>query len=439
MSLDVSKVEKELGRKVSGVSEMLKELHLDLNRGIHRKNNDLITSPNKVIPYGKHYIDKKDIEGVVNVLKDGFLTQGPLIEKFERKLADFVGAKYAVAMSSWTAGLHMAVMALGLKEGDGIVTSPNSFVASSNCGIYEGATPYFCDIDIKSGNMCPISLEKILIKNPHIKAIIPVHFGGFPCEMEKISAIAKKYDCKMIEDGAQALGGVYRNGKKIGDCQYSDMVGFSFHPVKNIACGEGGMLVTNDKELYLKLLRIRSHGIDKSHDLFENLDLAETDGEVNSWYYEMQSLGYNFRITDIQCSLGITQLDKLPGFMLKRIAIANRYDEAFEGLQNAYPIQIKQRELSGNHLYVLQVDFKKIGKSRNAVIKEMIQNGVFGHVHYIPIPMQPFYQKNYPMDVKSELPEVYKYYDGALTIPLFSSMTEDEITTVISVVKKVIG
>ena len=299
----------------------------------------------KIIPYGKHYIDQDDINSVVDILKNKNLTQGPTVLAFEKAVANFVGSKYAVAMSSWTAGLHMAYLAAGLKENDKIITSPVTFVATSNAALYCNAKPIFSDIDPETINLCSKKLEEKIKNIDNIKIISPVHFSGLPCDMKEIKRIADKHKITIIEDAAHALGAKYEDGTMVGNCKYSDMTGFSFHPVKSIAAGEGGMITTNNKRLYKKLLKLRSHGINKLDDKLINKELAFTDDIKNPWYYEMQELGYNYRITDIQCALGQSQLKKLNKFIDRRLELVLRYDEAFATFNNVKPIQKKIQKI----------------------------------------------------------------------------------------------
>jgi UDP-4-amino-4,6-dideoxy-N-acetyl-beta-L-altrosamine transaminase len=390
-----------------------------------------------MINYGRHFLDEEDINAVVDVLKNGALTQGPKIPEFEKKIADLVGAKYCVVMSNWTAGIHMACTAAGLNSKNYLVTSPMTFCASSNGAIFCGSNPYFADIDPGTLNISPAKIEEACKKLGTVRTIMPVHYGGLACDMEAISAIAKKYNAMVIEDAAHAIGAKYADGSMVGNCKYADMVGFSFHPVKNIACGEGGAITTNNEGLYRKLLRLRSHGINKLDDQLISSE-AYTNGKPNQWYSEMQDIGYNFRMTDIQAALGSSQLRKLPLFMKKRVEIANHYDQEFKSLKNGRPAQMGMHNFSGNHLYVLRIQYEKLGKTRNQVIEELKLRDVQGHVHYLPVPMHPYYQQNYPSPIEN-YQEALKYYREALTIPLFPSMTDSNIKTVVEAIKEIIG
>lgn len=390
----------------------------------------------KIIPYGKHFIDQDDIDAVVDVLKHKNLTQGGEVESFENAVADFVGAKYAVAMSSWTAGLHMANLALGIKKGDSVITSPITFVATSNSVIYCNAKPVFSDIDNSSINLCPKKLEQTINDNPDVKAIIPVHYGGVSCDMESISQLAKKYNLFIIEDAAHALGARHFDGSMVGSCKFSVMTGFSFHPVKSIAAGEGGMITTNNYDIYKTLLRLRSHGINKLDDAFINKELSTTKETSNPWYYEMQELGYNYRITDIQCALGKSQLNKLDTFINKRKYLVDRYDKAFSNLNFISPIQKQFRAVSSHHIYVVRIDFEKIKKSRAEVMNLLKNAGIITQVHYIPVTSQPYYAnlKYITEEYKNSL----KYYKECLTLPLHYSLTDEDQDYVINKLKVVL-
>jgi len=386
------------------------------------------------IPYGKHFIDSDDIEAVVNILKNKNLTQGDEVEYFEKAVAKYVNAKYAVVFSSWTAGLHVANIAIGIKEGDEVITSPITFVATPNSTLYCNAKPVFSDINADTVNLCVDTLEETLKKHPNAKAIIPVHFSGLPCEMEKISSLARQYNLSIIEDAAHALGASYEDGSMVGCCKYSDITGFSFHPVKSIATGEGGMITTNNKKIYENLLRLRSHGINKKSDNLVNKTLAYTDGKPNPWYYEMQQLGFNYRITDIQCALGISQLKKLPKFLKKRRELVEKYDESFSGMKNIVPIQVNQRNGSSNHLYVVRINFKKANISRMEFMNSLIEKNIYTQVHYMPIVMHPYYRSlGY---TSSNLEKALKYYEECISLPLFYSLTTSDQSRVIAFVKE---
>lgn len=357
------------------------------------------------IPYGKQSIDENDIKAVVDVLKSDFITTGPKIEEFEIKVADYVGAKYAVAIANGTAALHAACFAAGIGEGDEVITTPITFAASANCALYCGATPVFADIDKESYNISSKDIRKKI--TDRTKAIIAVHFTGQPCEMDEIHKIAEDNNLIVIEDAAHALGADYK-GKKIGSI--SDMTTFSFHPVKHITTGEGGMIVTNDEKLYERLKLFRTHGITR-----EGKYLSKNDGP---WYYEQKDLGYNYRITDIQCALGISQMDKLDDFVEKRRMLVERYNNAFEEVSEI--VVPKQVEGCNNsyHLYVIQVE------NRLEVFNKLRTAGIGVNVHYIPVYKHPYYQKNGYADVKC--PNAEEYYDHCISLPLYPNLTVKE-------------
>ncbi len=389
-----------------------------------------------LIPYGKHFIDQDDIDAVVDVLKFRNLTQGGAVDAFERAVAKFVGAKYAVAMSSWTAGLHMACLAANVNKNDNVITSPITFVASSNAAIYCNANPVFSDINALTINMCPESLKQTIKYNPKIKAIIPVHFAGVPCDMKKIQEISSEHNALIIEDAAHALGAKYLDGSMVGSCKYSHMTGFSFHPVKSIAAGEGGMITTNNLDIYKRLLRLRSHGINKLDDNFVNEDLANTDDLQNPWYYEMQELGYNYRITDFQCALGESQLKKLPNFIERRKELVKNYDEFFKDISEIKPIQLEHREISSHHLYVVRIKFNELKISRAEFMNKLKEDGILSQVHYMPVTSHPYYQK---LGFKtSNFPNAESYYEEALSIPLYYSLTDNDQEKIIEAIKKII-
>ena len=390
-----------------------------------------------MIPYGKHHIDEDDIQAVVNILRSRFLTQGPAVEAFEKIVAEYVGVNYAVAVSSGTAALHLASLAAGVSPGTSVVTSPITFVASPNAARYCGGDVLFADIDPETINISPDALREVLLKNANVKAIIPVHFAGLPCDMIAIKNLADDVGVTVIEDAAHALGATYQNGKRVGCCENSMMTIFSFHPVKAIAAGEGGMITTNDEAIYRKLIRIRSHGINKLDDALQVEAEAFTDGEQNPWYYEMQELGFHYRITDIQCALALSQLSKLDSFISRRRDLVKNYDLAFAEMKNCSPAQITGRDQSGHHLYVLRIDFKQVALTRGQVMKKLREFGVGSQVHYIPVPSHPYYRQ---LGFKPEdYPKAQMYYEQALSIPLFFDLSDDQQNQVIKAIKEVVG
>ena len=390
-----------------------------------------------MIPYGKHHIDDDDINAVIAVLKSKFLTQGPMVEEFEKAICNLVGAKYAVAVSSGTAALHLSAVAAGVSPGRSIVTSPITFASTANSAFYCGGDVHFADIDPLTINISPKAIEYTVKNNKDICAIFPVHFGGLPCDMKAIKNISERYNLFVVEDAAHALGANYSNGKKVGSCCYSDMTIFSFHPVKSIAAGEGGLITTNDENLYRKLIRLRSHGINKLNDPLVNQSESTTDESVNLWYYEMQELGFHYRITDIQCALALSQLKKLDKFIARRLQLVNKYDTYFEGLDFISPAQNISRDLSSHHLYVLRIKFNELNITRNDFMKLLRKKEIMTQVHYIPLPIHPYY-KSKGFNI-ADFPEANSYYEEAISIPLFYDLTDSQqefvVKTILGILK----
>jgi perosamine synthetase len=390
-----------------------------------------------MIPYGRHHVDEDDIKAVADVLRRGALTQGPVIEAFERALAEYVGVKYAVAVSSCTAGLHLAALAAGVRPGTTLITSPITFVASANAALYANAEPAFADVDPETVNMSPVGLREALRRHPNTRAIIPVHFAGLPCDMPAIMAAAHEAGAVVIEDAAHALGATHVDGERVGSCAHSLMTVFSFHPVKAIAAGEGGVVTTNDKATYRHLLRLRSHGINKCDDPLEIADEASTGGLPNPWYYEMQEIGFHYRITDIQCALALSQFAKLDRFIARRRELVKRYDAGFAGLKNARPAQTSGRDRSGHHIYVLRFNFKAMGIERGEFMRQLRARDIGSQVHYIPVPSHPHYRR---LGFRPEdFPNAQSYYREALSIPLFYSLTDEQQEMIIGVIRELAG
>ncbi len=388
------------------------------------------------IPYGIHYIDKKDINNVSKLLKSKFITQGPLVEKFEKTICKYLGVKYAVAISSCTAGLHLAVKAI-FKKKSKIITSPVSFVSTGNSILFNDLKPVFVDIDYGNLNIDLIELEKAIRKTKNIRAIMPVHLGGLAAGSKKLYNIAKKNKLFVIEDAAHSFGGKYEDGSMVGSCKYADMTVFSFHPVKTITTGEGGMVTTNSKKLYQKLLLLRNHGIQKEKKYFVNKKLAYTKNSVNPWYYEMVDLGYNYRINDIQCALGLSQFTKLKKFLVKRLKIAKFYDDKFKKIKEIKLFQSHVRDKSSNHLYVIGINFKKLGTDKNKLMNYLNKNGIISQLHYIPIPMHPYYRKlKYNM---KKLVFSQKYYQEALSIPIHYKLSLTNLNKIVKLIKKFVN
>lgn len=398
-----------------------------------------------MIPYGKHFIDDEDIAAVTQVLKNGYLTQGPEIDIFEEDFAAEVGAKYAVAVSSATAGLHLACLAARVNEGDEVLVPPNTFVSTANAALYCGGVPVFVDIDSESLNMSPEALGRVLRRKPKARVIIPVHFGGSPCEMDTISAFAKTRNLLIIEDASHALGAKYRCGRKVGSCSYSDFTVFSLHPVKGVTSGEGGVITTNNFAHYKSLLRLRSHGICKGNFFKPGISKPDTDplyfpdralaasGELNPWYYEMQELGFNYRITSFQAALASSQLKKIEKFIKFRQMIAGKYDQELESLPFIEPAQKYFRSNSSLHLYVVRIDYNELGIDRATFMGLLSDLGVGSQVHYIPVHWHPYFA-GLGYDPR-DCPVAAEYYNVALTLPLFFGLSDSEFNFIIRSLK----
>jgi UDP-4-amino-4,6-dideoxy-N-acetyl-beta-L-altrosamine transaminase len=376
------------------------------------------------IPYGSQWIDEQDIEAVTETLRSDYLTTGPKIKEFEDKFADYVDAEYAVAIANGTAALHAAIFAADIEEGDEVITTPITFAASANSVLYQNGTPVFADINSKTYNIDPESIEEKITDKT--KAIIPVHYTGQPCEMDKIKKLADKYNLTVIEDGAHAVGAEYR-GQKIGSL--SNMTTFSFHPVKHITTGEGGMVTTDSKELYDKLIKFRTHGITKDKNNYIN----ESHGP---WYHEQQELGYNYRITDIQCALGISQLEKIDKFLARRREIVKEYNKAFNDFEGIIIPEQLEGTNSAWHLYVIQLELEKLTADRKEIFKALRAKNLGVNVHYIPVYFHPYYQ-NLGYE-KGICPNAEKLYERIITIPLYPKMSDQQVEEVIERTKEVV-
>lgn len=388
-----------------------------------------------MIPYGRHSVSSLDALRVAYQVRFRSLTQGRRIQLFEDAVSQFVGSRYAVAVSSATAGLHLAVESLRLGTNAEIITSPISFVASSNSVLYANHKPIFADIHPDSLLLDFNRISEVITANS--KAVISVHFAGLPDEPEDLIRAREKNGLLIIEDAAHSFGAEYSNGQKVGSCTYSDMTVFSFHPVKSMTTGEGGIITTNDEEIYKRLLRLRSHGINKLETDFIDNILAKTLGEKNPWFYEMLDLGYNYRLTEIQAELGLSQLAKVNRFVSQRRRLALNYQYLLQNNSLCEPAQRVETSHSAHHIFPLRVHFDKIRISRSEIMQKLRSEGIGTQVHYIPIPLHPFYQA---MDYDiSHLREAIKYYSQALTIPLFPQLSKKNQSLVLQTLDKVLS
>ncbi len=379
------------------------------------------------LPYGAQAIDDDDVAAVTAALRSPYLTTGPRVAEFEQAIAAQVGAQFGVAVCNGTAALHAACHALELGPGDEVVVPAVTFLASANCVRYVGARPVFADVCPDSGLMTAAHLEAAI--TPRTKAVIPVHLTGRPVDLSAVRAVAERHDLQIIEDAAHALGARY-DGEPIGSCGWSEMAIFSFHPVKHMTTGEGGMIVTNDGELDAGLRRFRSHGMVRDADALER-------PSPGPWYYEQQVLGFNYRITDIQCALGLSQLKKLGGFVTRRQALASRYDALLDGAEWVRPIDIGPAgAASAYHLYSVLIDFEAVGKTRAQVMAGLRDRGIGTQVHYIPVPHQPFYMREgWSLET---FPGARAYYERTLSLPLYPRMEDEDVDRTVDAVREVL-
>ena len=380
-----------------------------------------------MINYGKQFIDNDDIKAVTKILKSKFLTQGPLVNKFEKKLKNFLGSKYCCALSSGTAALHLAGLSSLLGKNDYVITSPISFVATSNSILYSNARPIFVDINKTTYNIDENLVEKKILelkkKNKYIKALIATDFAGNPCNWKRLKTLSKKYNFLLINDNCHALGARYYNDYKYAQ-KFADIVTHSFHPVKQITTGEGGALLTNNKKIFENAIALRSHGVHKNNKLKK---------KIGPWYYEMQKLGFNYRLTDFQSALGISQLKKLKNFLKKRTEIAKIYDSEFK--KNPY-LKIPQSNKFSKHayhLYPLLINFKKIKKTKKKLFKYFEKRDIFLQVHYIPIHLQPYYKKNFKYKI-GDFPVSEKFYSQEVSLPIYYSLKKKDVYKIIRLI-----
>ncbi len=395
----------------------------------------------RFLPYSRQEIDEADVERVVRALQDDLLTTGPRVPAFEEAICAATGAKFAAACSSGTAALHVAALSLGLAPGDQVIVPAITFLATANAPHMTGAEIVFADVDPDSGLMTPDTLREALTRAPRAKAVFPVHMNGSVVDMQCLSAVARERGLAVVEDACHALGATLRVGgadARIGDCAYSDMAVFSFHPVKAVTTGEGGAAVTNDPKFAERLKLFRNHGMTKDQESFENRDYAfAPDGTANPWYYEMREPAYNYRLSDVMCALGIGQIDKLADFIVRRQRLAELYDRAFESLTNLLrPVEQNRWGRSAYHLYPVLIDFAAAGLSRAEVMRALAAANIGTQVHYFPVHLQPYYRK---MNPALSLPGAMKYYDRVLSLPLFPVMQDGDVEHVVSALECVLS
>jgi len=386
-----------------------------------------------MISYGKQTIDQGDIDAVVEILKGDWLTQGPVVETFEDDLGKYFGAKHVCAVSSGTAALHLAGLALGWQPGDIVITTPLTFLATANCIVYAGATPDFVDIDSATYTIDPNLVEKKVkayrTVGQNVKAIIGVDYAGHPCDWKALREIANKYELQLVNDNCHSLGAKYFGDKQYA-VKYADLITQSYHPVKHLTTGEGGAVLTNNSDLDEKIRRLRTHGMTKDENILE-----ENDGP---WYYEMHEVGYNYRITDFQCALGSSQLKNLNNFVERRCEIAKRYDDSFSDIDYLKIPKTKNTIEHSYHLYPLQIDFDKLKKNKSEFFKKMKESSINLQVHYNPIHLQPYYRKNYGFK-KGEFPVAERFYRNEVSLPIYPNLSKDNVEMVANSILEIIS
>ena len=423
MTLSNSKLKKIIKIKIPKLKKQIQEISNHRFKGVY---DDI----NPIIQYGKHNIDQNDCNKVVNLMKNLPLTQSKEIERFENNVAAYVGSKYAVAVSSCSAGMHLACKVLKLDHTSELITSPISFVSTANSGLHCGSKVNFADVNSESLNITGETINEVLKKILKKKIILPVHFGGNP---DNTKSIYNKFkNNKIIEDAAHSFGAKYKNGKMVGSCQYSDMTVFSFHPVKTITTAEGGVITTNNKNYYERLLALRSHGIVKDKKYFKN------KANDSPWYYEVTSLSNHYRITDLQCALGNSQLEKIEQFIDKRRKLAEIYFNEFSNFSNLRVGQ-KFNKNSSYHLFIIRIRFENLKFKRQELMKILRVRGIGSQVHYIPIPLHPLYKNIFKKNLKKALPNAMNYYNEALSIPIYYDLTLKEQKNIINTLKDIVG
>ena len=385
-------------------------------RALSLKTIESTSTSLHAIPYGHQWIDEEDIQAVVDVLRSDWLTTGPKVKEFEQAFADYVGTKYAVAVSSGTAALHTAMFALGIGSGDEVIVPPITFVATANAVVFQGGTPVFADVDAETLLIDPRRVEERI--TPRTKAVVAVDYGGQPCAYDELRSIARRHGLALVADACHSLGGLYK-GRKVGTL--ADLTVFSFHPVKHITTGEGGMITTDDPVMAERMRRFRNHGINADH---------ASRAEQGTWYYEMKDLGYNYRITDFQCALALSQLKKLPVFLERRREIAKMYDREVASLKGVTPLYISPDVVHSYHLYVIRV------KERARMFVQLREKGIGVNVHYFPVHLQPYYQKNFGTS-EGLCPVAEKAYNHILSLPLFPQMEDNDVERVVTAIEEV--